>query len=125
MYGLESRVTGLERDVHNLAASVHQIAKDQKEGFTAIDSKLDSLETSNCASKTTDWSTLAAWAVVILMVCAYVGNLSLSPLREDVNTMKGVFSQHVSQGVQIENLQEELTRIRDREEHARRSQLSP
>lgn len=74
---LESRVTGLERDVQNLAKLVKGLAEDSHALATKIDESLNAMR----RDSRTNWGTLASWAAVVIAFISAIGYLAIDPIR--------------------------------------------
>lgn len=91
---LDNRVTGLERDVHNLSTAVLNLAKDQKESFVEVRKELTHISEDSARGKRTDWSVIIAWMAVCITLVAGIGGLSLSPVIRDLTSLENEFRAH-------------------------------
>lgn len=81
---LESRVTGLERDVGNLVSAVRALTEESHQSREVINAALSAIRTEIGSRTRTNWSTLASWAGVIISFIGAIGALAIVPLKYQV-----------------------------------------
>jgi len=118
---LESFVKGLDEDIRALSAQVGRTADDTRSALQRqydvierqgqnFNSALAALQQTVNKSGHTEWSTLASWAAVILVICAGIGSLYVQPLKDGqgslVNRVDGIQATVTTR--EVEELRNEL-----------------
>jgi hypothetical protein len=92
---LESFVKGLDDDIRALSVQVGRTADDTRSALqrqydvierqgASFNAALSSLQQTVNRSGHTEWSTLASWAAVVVVVCGTVGSLYVQPVKDAV-----------------------------------------
>lgn len=97
-HNLEARVTGLERDVGNLVNAVKALADETHKQQEQIHTTLNAIRQDIGSRSRTNWSTLASWSSVIVLVISTVGALAIYPLRHQVFETEDRLRQHEMTG---------------------------
>lgn len=104
---LESFVKGLDEDIRSLSVQVGRTADDTRAALqrqydvierqgTSFNAALNSLQQTVNRSGHTEWSTLASWAAVVLVLCGAVGSLYVQPVKDGMIAAEARFDQLVT-----------------------------
>ena len=87
---LHGRVTGVERDVANVASQVSQLAQSVQNGFEHVNNALDQIQN----SKQTNWQTWIGAGSFLLALVIAIGTLGMAPIASRTVSNLEAFEKH-------------------------------